>query len=109
MEVQEWEDQLLFLHRIQEGPADRSYGIQVAKLAGLPKGVIAQARRLLQDLPEAPVPPPAKPRQEVAQPLLPLFAAEPDPLREELEGLDLSRMTPLEALNWLAAKQKESR
>jgi DNA mismatch repair protein MutS len=109
VEVQEWEDQLLFLHRIQEGPADRSYGIQVAKLAGLPRPVIQQARRLLQDLPEAPVPPPARPRQEVAQPLLPLFEVQPDPLREELDGLDLSRMTPLEALNWLATKQRESR
>ncbi|HJV90018.1 MAG TPA: DNA mismatch repair protein MutS [Holophagaceae bacterium] len=109
VEVQEWEDQLLFLHRIQEGPADRSYGIQVAKLAGLPRPVIQQARRLLQDLPEAPVPPPARPRQEVAQPLLPLFEMPTDPLREELGDLDLSRMTPLDALNWLAAKQKEVR
>jgi hypothetical protein len=41
----------------------------------------------------------------VSQPALPLFEIEPDPIRAELEALDLNRMTPLEALNWLAARQ----
>ncbi|WP_306591321.1 DNA mismatch repair protein MutS [Geothrix sp. 21YS21S-4] len=100
VEVQEWEEQLHFLHRVAPGPADRSYGIQVARLAGLPKAVIQKAQRLLAQAPEAP------PRAPTAQqPLLPLFEPEPDPLRAELDALDLGRMTPLEALNWLAAKQ----
>lgn len=102
VEVQEWEEQLLFLHRIAEGPADRSYGIQVARLAGLPRAVIAKAQRILSEgvAEHAPKIVPA-----VQQPVLPMFEAEPDPLREELEALDLNRMTPMEALNWLADKQ----
>ena len=102
VEVQEWEEQLHFLHRVAPGPADRSYGIQVARLAGLPKAVIQKAQRLLAQAPEAP---PKAPMP--SQPALPLFEVEPDALRGELEALDLSRMTPLEALNWLAMKQKE--
>ena len=102
VEVQEWEEQLHFLHRVAPGPADRSYGIQVARLAGLPKSVILKAQRLLAQAPEAP------PRAPMAsQPALPMFEVEPDALRGELEALDLSRMTPLEALNWLALKQRK--
>ena len=106
VEVQEWEEHLLFLHRIAEGPADRSYGIQVARLAGLPRSVIAAAQRILAETPEPVLlagrkrrPPP-----EATQPSL--FEAEPDPLREELNGLDLNRLTPLDALNWLAEQQR---
>ncbi len=109
VEVQEWEDQLLFLHRIGEGPADRSYGIQVAKLAGLPRSVITRAQRLLAEAKEVSIEPVRKPKRtpDVQQPMLPLFdEPETDPLREELKSLDLTRMTPLEALNWLAAKQQ---
>ncbi|HJV38731.1 MAG TPA: DNA mismatch repair protein MutS [Geothrix sp.] len=102
VEVQEWEEQLHFLHRVAQGPADRSYGIQVARLAGLPKTVIQKAQRLMAQAPETPLKAPT-----VLQPALPLFEAEADPLRAELEALDLSRMTPLEALNWLAMKQKD--
>ena len=100
VEVQEWEEQLHFLHRVAPGPADRSYGIQVARLAGLPKSVIQKAQRLLAQAPEAP------PRAPMAsQPVLPMFEVEPDSLRAELEALDLNRMTPLEALNWIAGKR----
>jgi DNA mismatch repair protein MutS len=108
VEVQEWEEHLLFLHRIAEGPADRSYGIQVARLAGLPRPVIAAAQRLLAQAPESPAPQPRKARRPPAdaqQPLLPMFEPEPDPLREELNGLDLNRMTPLEVMNWVAQRQ----
>jgi DNA mismatch repair protein MutS len=101
VEVQEWEEQLHFLHRVAPGPADRSYGIQVARLAGLPKSVIQKAQRLLAQAPEAP------PRAPMpSQPALPLFEVEPDALRTELEALDLNRMTPLEALNWIASRRR---
>ncbi|MFZ1612986.1 MAG: DNA mismatch repair protein MutS, partial [Holophaga sp.] len=108
VEVQEWEDQLLFLHRIAEGPADRSYGIQVAKLAGLPRTVIARAQRILTETPETPIEPARRPKRaaESHQPMLPLFDLETDPLRDELKALDLNRMTPMEALSWLAEKQQ---
>ena len=100
VEVQEWEEQLHFLHRVAPGPADRSYGIQVARLAGLPKSVIQKAQRLLAQAPEAPPRPPGP-----SQPALPLFEVEVDPLRAELDALDLNRMTPLEALNWIARRR----
>ncbi|WP_306597689.1 DNA mismatch repair protein MutS [Geothrix sp. 21YS21S-2] len=108
VEVQEWEEHLLFLHRIAEGPADRSYGIQVARLAGLPRSVISAAQRILAETPEKPLEEkrPRTHRQGPVQPLLPLFEAEPDPLREELDALDLNRMTPLEVMAWVAARQK---
>jgi DNA mismatch repair protein MutS len=111
VEVQEWEEQLLFLHRIAPGPADRSYGIQVAKLAGLPRAVIAKAQRLLVE-PEDGTPVSrnqTSARQPVQQPLLPMFEPEYDPLREELEALDLGRMTPLDVMNWVAEKQGRNR
>jgi DNA mismatch repair protein MutS len=112
VEVQEWEEHLLFLHRISPGPADRSYGIQVARLAGLPKPVISAAQRILADTPEPPLEAPRRARekrQEPVQPLLPMFEPEPDPLRAELEALDLNRMTPLDVMAWVAGKQKGTR
>src|SRR5205814_9292969 len=48
--VREWEDQVIFLHRIVEGGTDRSYGIHVARLAGVPKSVLERARQLLSEL-----------------------------------------------------------
>jgi DNA mismatch repair protein MutS len=106
VEVQEWEEHLLFLHRIAEGPADRSYGIQVARLAGLPRTVIAAAQRILAETPEPPLEPARKPRPQrgPVQPMLPLFEAV-DPLREELDALDLNAMTPLAVMSWVAERQ----
>jgi len=107
VEVQEWEEQLLFLHRIAEGPADRSYGIQVARLAGLPRSVIAKAQRLLAEAQEIPAAPKQKRTMDVQPPLLAMFEPEADHLRDELNGLDLNRMTPMDVMNWVATKQKE--
>ncbi len=109
VEVQEWDDRLLFLHRIKEGPADRSYGIQVARLAGLPKAVIQKARAIMAAMPEAhlELAPSIRPPTSGEQP--PLFQAEPDPLRAELDALDLDAMTPLDALNWIARRRNGAR
>ena len=109
VEVQEWEEQLHFLHRVAPGPADRSYGIQVARLAGIPQAVILKAQRLLAAMTEAPIEGPQTSTVHpgaARQPALPLFELEADPLRVELEALDLNRMTPLAVLNWVAEKQK---
>lgn len=106
VEVQEWEEHLLFLHRIAEGPADRSYGIQVARLAGIPRSVITAAQRILAETQDPAIIKPGRRKPEAIQPALPLFEPEPDPLREELNALDLSRMTPLEVMNWVAERQK---
>ena len=48
--IREWKDEIIFLRRLVPGPADRSYGIEVAKLAGIPQSVVARARKILKDL-----------------------------------------------------------
>ena len=108
--VREVGDEILFLHRLLPGGADRSYGIEVGRLAGLPAPVIARARTLLrllegEDLAAAlagPVLKPARARHEDA-PQLGLFAAAaPHPVLEQLAALDPNAMTPLDALARLA-------
>jgi len=104
--VRETGDTVVFLHRLEAGGTDRSYGVHVAQLAGLPEAVVARARAVLATLegthrvvPGAP-PPAPDPTQ------LPLFAeAPPHPALEALRALDVSNMTPLEALNRLAELQ----
>ena len=104
--VDESHGTVVFLHGVAEGPADRSYGIHVAKLAGLPESVLARAREVLAELESERtvdrLEPPAGRRGRrpaVATAQLPLFAAEPHPVLEALRALDLERLTPLEALN----------
>jgi len=97
--VAEEKDRVVFLRRIVPGGADRSYGIHVAQLAGLPKPVIRRAEEILNELEqEARAPGSYKRTVEVHQ--LPLFAAS-NPVLDELEELDVSTMTPLEAISKL--------
>lgn len=103
--VREWNDEIVFLHKVRPGGTDRSYGIQVARLAGLPGPVIARAKALLAEL-EAAGQLRAE-RDEAAQ--LGLFTAAPDPVGEELARLDLAHLTPIEALNLLAKWQQRAR
>ena len=110
--VREQGDQVVFLHRIVEGAADRSYGIHVAQLAGLPARVIARAREVLRELeaertveqleahPTAEANPARVGAAEDEQ--LGLFAPARHPIEAELAGLELESLTPLEALNRLA-------
>jgi DNA mismatch repair protein MutS len=100
--VREWNDEIIFLHKVRPGGTDRSYGIQVARLAGLPASVIARARALLGEL-EAAGQRSADVRDAEQ---LGLFAAQPDPVITELKHLDLSHLTPIEALNVLAKWQQ---
>ena len=86
---------VVFLHRVVPGGADRSYGIHVAALAGLPSGVIARARQVLAELErQRPLEPP---EQQLG---LPMEMA-PDPLRKELEEIEPDSLSPLEALQKL--------
>jgi len=96
--VREWNDEIIFLHKVEPGATDRSYGIQVARLAGLPPEVIARAKALLAELEEA-----GQGRADARDAVqLGLFApAAPDPIVTELATLDLAHLTPLEALNLL--------
>jgi DNA mismatch repair protein MutS len=108
MRVKEWHGEVVFLHEVVPGAADRSYGIQVAKLAGLPPSVIERAKVVLAKL-EA---------EDRAAPLrgfedLPLFSAarpggyaheeKPDPLADALKALRPDEMSPREALEALYA------
>ena len=95
VEVLEEGDTVRFLHRVVPGGADRSYGIHVAAVAGLPAAVIARARDVLGELErQRPLEPPE------VQLGLPMEMA-PDPLRKELEELDPASLSPLEALQKL--------
>ena len=101
--VREGPDGIVFLHRLVPGSTDRSYGIHVARLAGVPEGVLAEAERLLKRL-EAEGASPAPNRRgsrraaRYTQAVLLTEAGPPvDPLREELEAIDLDRLTPIDA------------
>jgi len=108
--VKEWNDQVIFLRKLVEGSTSRSYGIQVARLAGLPGPVIDRAKEVLNNLEqgeftEGGVPKLAVSRKKKAvgdSHQLPLFQKPPDPLREILREVDPDRLTPLEALNFLS-------
>ncbi len=101
--VREVGDAIVFLHRLEPGGADRSYGVHVGQLAGLPAPVVSRAWQVLKLLEAGhhvahqPAPP-APDAQQLA-----LFAPAPHPLVEELERLDVNTLSPLEALHRLAA------
>src|SRR5262249_41363091 len=111
MRVREWNDSIVFLHEVAPGSADRSYGIHVAKLAGLPKAVVARAEDVLRAWEEG---------REGHKPLariddLPLFAphAAVTPrksvVEEELRAIEPDTMTPKQALEVIYALKKTLR
>ncbi len=102
--VKEQNDEVLFLRKIVEGGADRSYGIHVARLAGLPAAVINRAKEVLAQLEQSPASTHTAARHPSANdPKLPA----PHPLIEEVRQIDLFSMTPLEAMNRLAELQRK--
>jgi DNA mismatch repair protein MutS len=105
--VAEEQDRVVFLRRIVPGGADRSYGIHVAQLAGLPRTVIHRAEEILGELEEGARAPDGKPGPVLVR-QLPLFSTS-DPIREELRDLDVSDMTPLDAIGKLFELQQRAR
>jgi DNA mismatch repair protein MutS len=111
--AREWKDDIIFLRKIVAGRSDRSYGIQVARLAGLPPPVIERAREILvalerDELTRGGRPSlsgtPGEPQRQLA-----LFQAPAaDPIRQTIAALDLDRTTPLQALAILADLKKET-
>ncbi len=109
--VKEWGDEIIFLRRIEEGPADKSYGIQVARLAGLPEDTIKRAKEILSNLEKGELNELGAPKlaytEESESPevsrrgQLDLFTTQADPVIKEILGLDILSMTPIEALNKL--------
>ncbi len=121
MAVKEWEDRIIFLRRVAAGSADKSYGLHVARLAGLPSTVVERASEVLANLEaqeydlsgrprlakprggkeaaSAAATAPASPLASPAQ--LQLFAAAEEAVARALRSADVDRMTPIEALNLL--------
>ncbi len=99
--VREWNSQVVFLYKLVEGSSDHSYGIHVAKLAGLPPEVVARARQVLAELEAMGAQRDSRPGVEPDQ--LQLFAPPPrSAVEEELKKIDLNHLTPMEALSKLA-------
>jgi DNA mismatch repair protein MutS len=114
--VREWNGEIIFLRKIVEGEANRSYGIQVARLAGLPEKVIDRAKEILSNLERGELdamgmPKLATSKKDDSRPRGPsqlsLFAR-PDPLRQELQKLKIERLTPLDALTILDELKKKA-
>jgi DNA mismatch repair protein MutS len=96
-------DKLVFMHAVKDGPANRSFGLQVAALAGLPKSVIAEAREVLAELESGSRP---SPKREPPSPQLSLFAAAPSALEQAVKDLDPDSLSPREALETLYRLKK---
>ncbi len=107
--VKEWGEKIIFLRKLVEGGTNRSYGIQVARLAGLPVEVVERARQVLQHLEQEATDVEGLPRLVRSSadhrdgPLqLSLFQQQEQRLRHRLRSLELEQLTPIEALNELA-------
>ena len=111
--VKEWDDNVVFLHRIVQGGADKSYGIHVARLAGVPRDVNERAKEILSQL-EAnhlnreghPKIAPPKKRSDHFQ--MTLFQWQENAVIEKLKSLDVTKMTPVEAIQQLESLQKQA-
>ena len=113
--VREWKDDLVLLRKVVPGRADRSYGIQVARLAGLPPPVVARAREILAGLERDELSRGGRPSLSgsyaAAQQQLGLFAAPAaadDPLRRRLREIDVNHLTPMQALTLVAELKSEA-
>jgi DNA mismatch repair protein MutS len=104
--VREWKDKIIFMHKIVPGGSDDSYGIYVAKLAGIPESVIKRSKEILSELEIGTPNPYAKQNKQ-----LNLFAPTPEPkldeLRSALEAIDINTLTPMEALKKLDELKKK--
>jgi DNA mismatch repair protein MutS len=109
--VKEWQDNVIFLHKIMPGPTDQSFGIHVAKIAGIPKAVIERAKEILLNLEKKELNRLVKERitgriEKMPAQGLSLFPEDMeikvwDEIRDKLKEIDISSITPLEALNIL--------
>jgi DNA mismatch repair protein MutS len=113
--VREWNDDIVFLRKVVPGRSDRSYGIQVARLAGLPTAVVSRAREILNGLERDELSRGGRPSLSgdgtTAQQQLGLFQAPPagdDPVHKRLREIDVNQLTPLQALTILADLKRET-
>lgn len=114
VEVREYDDKVIFLHKVNPGRADHSYGIQVAQMAGLPLFVTNRAKEVLENL-ESKELTPYEIKKEKLKKLksddkqISLFEFKDDELRGELKNIELENLTPIDALNKLNELQKKVR
>ena len=113
--VREWKDDLVLLRKVVPGRADRSYGIQVARLAGLPPAVVSRAREILAGLERDELSRGGRPSlsgsHAASQEQLGLFAAPAagdDAVRRRLRSIDVNQLTPLQALTLIAELKDEA-
>ncbi len=123
IKVKEWNDKIIFLRKIDEGSCDHSYGIQVARLAGVPKAVIFRAKEILANLENMEFSPDHKPilarHREGRKPTnqgdlfqegvqLNIIDSLQGEIIQQIADLDLNQLTPLDALNFLAELKKKA-
>ena len=104
--VKEWNDRIIFLRKMVPGSTSRSYGIQVARIAGLPEEVLARAKEILENLEQEETDELGRPRIAVSREKersgsvsqMSLFGGQDHRLRKWIQDLDIGTMTPLEAL-----------
>ena len=114
--VKEWQDRIIFLRKLISGGTNRSYGIQVARLAGIPETVIRRAKEVLERIEDHA---PEVPRPEIydqtatgqghAPAQMALFGSFEKEIRSLLTSIDLDNTTPLEALDWIRRLQEKAR
>jgi len=114
--VREWGEEIVFLRKIVEGGTDKSYGIHVARLAGIPKQVVARAKKILANLESHTIDPAGKPKfapqpkaKKPQEMQLILFGSPHEDLFQELRDLQVDTMTPLEAMMKLKEYQEKVR
>ncbi len=110
--VKEWGDEIIFLRKIEKGPADKSYGIQVARLAGLPEGIINRAKEVLANLEKEELNEIGRPRfadrkMKKGTVQLDLFSSKTDAIINEIVTLDIKKLEPEDALNKLIELKKK--
>ncbi len=111
MSVKEWNGEVVFLRKVVDGTADRSYGVQVARLAGIPEKILARAREILQNLEQQQLDMGGRPRlaehpgkkEDRGEMQLDLFQGQGEIVLDAIGRLEIEQLTPLVALNLLAS------
>ena len=110
--VREWGDEIIFLRKIEEGPADKSYGLQVARLAGMPESIISRAKEVLhnlenEELNETGKPKLARGKSKTKKAQLDLFSSAGDSAAGEILNIDTDHLSPEDALLKLIELKKK--
>jgi DNA mismatch repair protein MutS len=112
VEVREYDDKVIFLHKVNPGMADHSYGIQVAQMAGLPQFVTSRAKEVLFNLESKELTPYEEKKEKLKSmkkddSQISMFEIKDDKIRNEIKDLEVNQLTPLEALNKLNELKKK--